>query len=258
MLLVLARFLCVYMCLANGMHYAYILLYINLFMKKFSLIFVTISVFLLSTNGLYLMPNPQITKAETESQIQTHQSNNWSNWQSLQGRLVGSPVVARNADGRLEVFMVSANHYVYHLLQSEPNGNFTAANWQPISGLNILDGTPAVALNPDGRLTVFARGTNNQLYTISQTSPNGGLFGNWQPLRGLNILDGTPAVASNPDGRLTVFARGTNNQLYTISKIIEPSPLTTRATITMRSDDNIKLDDNISDKPELSGIPWLD
>ena len=68
-----------------------------------------------------------------------------------------------------------------------------------------------VARNADGRLEVFAQGTDNALWHIWQTAPNNGWSG-WASLGG--TITSEPEVARNADGRLEVFARGTDNALW--------------------------------------------
>ncbi|HEY5474409.1 MAG TPA: hypothetical protein VIK32_14625, partial [Candidatus Limnocylindrales bacterium] len=69
----------------------------------------------------------------------------------------------------------------------------------------VLTSAPAVAINKDGRLEVFVRGTDSASWHVWQTAPNNGWSG-WASLGG--ILSDGPAVGSNADGRLEVFARG--------------------------------------------------
>jgi hypothetical protein len=69
-----------------------------------------------------------------------------------------------------------------------------------------------VASNADGRLEVFVRGTDNNLYHKWQTAPNGAWTPNWSGLGG--VLDGNIGAGRNADGRLEVFVRGTDNNLY--------------------------------------------
>jgi hypothetical protein len=62
-------------------------------------------------------------------------------------------------------------------------------------------------------MEVFVRGTDNALWHIWQTTPNGTWSG-WASLGG--VLTSDPIVASNADGRLEVFVRGTDNALWHI------------------------------------------
>jgi len=71
-----------------------------------------------------------------------------------------------------------------------------------------------VAVNTDGRLEVFARGTDNALWHIWQTAPHAGPWSAWSSLAG--SITSTPAVAVNTDGRLEIFARGTDHALWHI------------------------------------------
>jgi acylphosphatase len=71
----------------------------------------------------------------------------------------------------------------------------------------------SVQQNADGRLEAFAVGTDNGLWHIWETTPNGGWSG-WASLGG--VITSEPTVARNADGRLEVFARGTDNALWHI------------------------------------------
>jgi hypothetical protein len=68
-----------------------------------------------------------------------------------------------------------------------------------------------VGQNSDGRLEVFACGTDNALWHNWQTAP-GGNWSGWAPLGG--GLTSEPEVAANLDGRLEVFIRGTDTQVW--------------------------------------------
>ena len=74
-------------------------------------------------------------------------------------------------------------------------------------------GVCSVLRNKDGRLEAFGVGTDNGLWHIWQTAPNGTWSG-WAPLGG--IITSEPLCARNVDGRLEVFARGTDNALWHI------------------------------------------
>ena len=87
---------------------------------------------------------------------QTAPNNGWSGWSSLGtppgAAFLGQPIVARNADGRLEVFATETNGSLWHLWQTAPG-----AGW---SGWDNLGGEPTndigVGQNADGRLEIFA------------------------------------------------------------------------------------------------------
>ena len=83
--------------------------------------------------------------------------------------------------------------------------------WQSLGG--VLTSRAAVEPNADGRLEVFARGSDNGLYHKWQVSA-GGDWSGWARLGG--IMTSNPVVAANADGRLEAFARGADNGLYHI------------------------------------------
>ena len=66
--------------------------------------------------------------------------------------------------------------------------------------------------NADGRLEVFARGTDNALWHIWQTAAARRPGPGWASLGG--EITSSPVVTSDADGRLEVFARGTDNALW--------------------------------------------
>lgn len=70
---------------------------------------------------------------------------------------------------------------------------------------------PVVGNDQDGRLEVFARGTDGALWHIWQTAPNNGWSG-WASRGG--IIQGPIALGRNADGRLEVFVRGGDNALW--------------------------------------------
>ena len=106
--------------------------------------------------------------------------------------------VARNLDGRLEMFAVGWDNRVYHQWQW---GNGSWSGWADRGG--SIQGLPIVARNLDGRLEVFGRGTDNAIWHMWQVAPNSGWSG-WASFGG--GLKSEPAVGQNLDGRLQVFA----------------------------------------------------
>lgn len=69
----------------------------------------------------------------------------------------------------------------------------------------------SVTRNLDGRLELFARGTDQALYHNWQTAPNGAWSG-WATLSG--SVKSNLSAAQNQDGRLEVFAIGTDNAVW--------------------------------------------
>jgi hypothetical protein len=52
----------------------------------------------------------------------------FSPWNSLGGGLASAPAVARNADGRLEVFARGTDNGLWHMWQVAPGGSFSPWN----------------------------------------------------------------------------------------------------------------------------------
>jgi acylphosphatase len=84
------------------------------------------------------------------------------------------------------------------------------SSWAPLPSANASS-SKRVGRNPDGRLEVFARGTDQAVWHRWQLAPNNG-FSEWSSLGG--GFSGDPAVASNQDGRLEVFGIGTDGAVW--------------------------------------------
>jgi predicted Zn-dependent protease len=145
-------------------------------------------------------------------------SNTWSSsWTSLGVGVKAdtSPAVARNSDGRLQVFVIGTNNQLHYRAQTAADSNTWSPAWTSIGG-GLRDGTdPVVIVDSDGRLQAFVVGTNNQLYYKTQTTAGSSAWSSsWTSIGGGIKTDTIPAIARNSDGRLQVFVVGTNNQLY--------------------------------------------
>jgi acylphosphatase len=81
--------------------------------------------------------------------------------------------------------------------------------WESLGGQISM---PIVSSNLDGRIEVFAQGTDGALWHIWQKAPNSG-WSSWQSLGGWITQ---PTVGQNADGRLEVFARGADGALWHI------------------------------------------
>jgi hypothetical protein len=123
---------------------------------------------------------------------QTAPSNGWSEWSSFgnpppgfggvwgTSRLWYSPVVAPNADGRLDLFGVGVDLQrtfeggaLWHQWQTAPGNGWS--DWSSLGtpGVNLL-GTMAIAANADGRLDFFAPSVDGALWHLWQTAPSNG------------------------------------------------------------------------------------
>ena len=141
----------------------------------------------------------------------------WSGvWDPLGTPLFGDPVVVRNGDGRLEVFMIGNNYTLFHMWQQTQGSSNQWSAWDPVGGITGWSPRkrPAVALNPDYILELFMMGPEGQLWHTWQTSTNSGKWpSNWTqfgtPPIGTQWPPGNnPAIGRNQDGRLELFMRG--------------------------------------------------
>ena len=176
----------------------------------------------------------KIGTGEVWHKWQTAPSGDWSDWAPLGCSVRGgeyrpSLAVARNADGRLELFTSGTDHPLWHISQTAPDGDWS--DWAPLGGdwAEVARGSNvalAVAQNADGRLELFAPSPDSvMLWHIWQTAP-GGDWSDWATLthpdwatpRALSFLG--PAVVRNADGRLEVFVYGigTDSPLCHISQ----------------------------------------
>ncbi|MFV8752375.1 S8 family serine peptidase [Nannocystaceae bacterium ST9] len=88
--------------------------------------------------------------------------------------------------------------------------------WPSMGG--IILGQPAVGRSLDGRMNVFAIGTDGRIWHLWQTAPSNGWTG-WAAMTTSNLpptlrFVGVPAVASAADGRMELFVRGDDNRIW--------------------------------------------
>ena len=153
---------------------------------------------------------------------QTVPGDDWTGWHPLGGPSdtvtleEGSPVVARNQDGRLELFVRADDGTVWHRWQREAG----TASWADWSSLESPDNQPAsseppvVVRNKDGRLVLFVVASDSTIWHRWQQAAQAGP---WEPWRSLGSMDDPDithppierielAVGAHADGRLALFA----------------------------------------------------
>jgi acylphosphatase len=147
---------------------------------------------------------------------QTIPGKAWSTWASLPAGVGSISVAARNADGRIEVFALGSE--LWHSWQTTPgNGWGTWASLgKPTSSVGLDGAIVCVESNPDGRLEVFAQGSDGALWHIWQLTPNG-LWSSWAslgtpPNSKVTILESS----TNADGRIEVFVQGKDGVFWHI------------------------------------------
>jgi 3-keto-disaccharide hydrolase len=134
----------------------------------------------------------------------------------LGGYVISDPAVARNSDGRLQVFVIGSDHALYTISQ-------VAASSSSWSGYGYLGGTitgntnPAAALNSDGQMQVFVVGPANAILYKFQITPGSGSWTDYVSLGGAVISN--PVLATNSDNRLELFVVGSDHALYHNSQL---------------------------------------
>lgn len=138
-----------------------------------------------------------------------------SSWQNLGGSFASSPVVARNADGRLEVFVRGTDQGLYHLWQ------LSGGQWSAPEALGQLsfDGQPVVSL-AGGLLSVAVRDGAGHLRLLQQLSSQPGSA--WSSAQDLGApptfygssLSAVIGMGTNADGTLAVLARADDGNIY--------------------------------------------
>jgi len=146
---------------------------------------------------------------------QTGANGAWQAPRRLGGPIItDDPVVAefdgQRSDARLVVFVRGTDQALWYRYQIYPNST-TWSNWISLGGKWL--GKPAVAANWDGRLDLFVRDVNGNVYQTWQTqTDSAGSWSGWHPFGG--VLSSEPVLGTNRDGRLEVFGIGTDGALY--------------------------------------------
>ena len=143
-------------------------------------------------------------------------SSSWpTTWLKLGGSFASAPVVAKNADGRLEVFVKGTDQQLYHSAQS------AAGAWSLPSALGgvTFSGQPVVSLAA-GLLNVAVRNDNGTVSLISQLSGlPGSDWSGWQSLGAPTTAYGSSinaviGLGTNTDGTLDLLARADDGDIY--------------------------------------------
>ncbi len=128
----------------------------------------------------------------------------------------GLPAVGKNADGRLELFIVGTDGSVNHIYQKVA-GSSATTNWTSFSILSSSDVSQtaklAVGTWANGVQDLFVIGTDGVLYHNYQTSPNG-VWSGFVSLGGEWSQDADIAVNSDKNGEVQVLMVGNSGNLY--------------------------------------------
>lgn len=176
--------------------------------------------------------------------------------------------VARNADGRLELFYIDANFGVSHRWQTAPNNGWSA---EARLGTTEQARSFEVEINLDGRLELFYIGTDGNFYHKWQSSANSS---QWSQEHKLSQTQGeeisvpyrvrefklgrnrTGRIGKNIDGRLELFYTSSANynifhkrqtapnaQTWSVEERlpISISPFNSRLTVGQNKDGRLEL-----------------
>ena len=120
-----------------------------------------------------------------------------------------------NVDGRWEQFtreslLFGSGCAVWHRWETSPGGPWSG--WASLGGC-IQDWGIDASWNADGRIELFAIGTNYGIFHNWQTTPAGGPWSGWYEMPGGGVAISGPYVYGGFD-RLVVYVVGTNGGWY--------------------------------------------
>ena len=153
---------------------------------------------------------------------QTVPGDDWTGWHPLGGPSdtatleESSPVVVRNEDGRLELFVRASDGAVWHRWQREAGARPWAA-WSSLESPDdqpVSSEPPVVVRNRDGRLVLFIVAGDGTVWHRWQQAAQAGPWGAWRSLGSTDDPDITHppierielAAGAHADGRLALFA----------------------------------------------------
>ncbi|MFE1409243.1 family 43 glycosylhydrolase [Streptomyces sp. NPDC058746] len=130
----------------------------------------------------------------TFSRCQSVPNGGWDEWLPMFGWSAAAPAFAANADGRLEAFSLTpGGARLDHRWQTAPGGGWDAGKEFGEPGIRLA-APPATALDPTGRLHVFAVTTEGRIRTRVQARPSGG----WRPWTAFGDRTVAPVVSGSP------------------------------------------------------------
>ena len=168
------------------------------------------------------------------SKLTTDPNSAWGNWTELgspgAGLYAGDISVAYLPDGRMQIFICTADGNVYTMWKLTTNPNSGWSSWSSLGNIGTGIGSVyfagvSVGVLSDSRLQIFVMGTDGNVYSKWKltTDPNSGWSG-WTSL-------GSPGSAFFPgyvsgiavgyldDGRMQIFLMGRDGKIYTIWKL---------------------------------------
>lgn len=140
----------------------------------------------------------------------------WANVAGGTGIMVGDPAIENMGDGRLMAFSLASDGQIYSSNQSTAYSD----TWTAWSGHGLpttFVGNPKTSHFTNGRVAVFCRDTNGNIWYRYQTTSMGS-WGSWVNLGHHSICAtaGDPVIARNPNGKMQLFVRGANGNIFTL------------------------------------------
>jgi hypothetical protein len=122
-----------------------------------------------------------------------------------EGQIKSDLAVLNTLDDQLAIFGRGMDDELYW--RTQINNKWDNTKWNPVGVPNEgMNGSPAVALDADGRINVFVQGEDNSIWRKSQLYRNSERWTEWTSLGG-NVTS-SPSAVLDRNGCLVVFARG--------------------------------------------------
>ncbi len=168
-----------------------------------------------------------VFSSESNRLIQAHWSSisGWGNWQYPDGKYF----LIKDGTGPAGVATSASEEFVFWL---DPTGHLRYMNWDGSqwlysdsdyggfdldapSGITLMNNSVAVVANPDRNsptghdtlVRVFARGSDNQIWTISMVDWTGWRWGSWTSLSGCSPVLGAPSAVTRYNGCIDLVYR---------------------------------------------------
>ncbi len=146
-------------------------------------------------------------------------STTWSAWGPHETgfSFQGTPAIDYNDDGRMTVIAQGSDNNIWATWETCLNCGWTT--WAPLQSGKQFNGDVGggkIQIS-NGVEQIFARGTDNNIWTTFQTSGNSSTWNAWGPQQtGLSVtFQGTPAIDYTADGRMQVYVVGSDSHIWT-------------------------------------------
>jgi hypothetical protein len=137
----------------------------------------------------------------------------WSGWSSLEHPVGGNVTACVTGDGRVHLLAVGTDNRM-HVQAIDGDGS---SGWVELDGAGRfeLGATPAVVSRAPGRLEVFCRGLDGNVWCNVMAGPAEDRWTGWFPIEHAGPVAGNVAVCSGGTDHLQLFAVGTDEALHT-------------------------------------------